>query len=297
MTSMSSAYAGDGPPGEPGPNGEFPVGCSVNSFTQEFAITQKVTEEGQTIEPVLATITIADNVNNCGAIMDTTDFIFAGGADTANSPACSNVYIGPGDTIDCVAGSYSADFGDLDGILWHNDMNSARVVFMPFSPVDDTETNSANTVFISFDAELAKSVDDDKVRSGDEVTYTYEVENSGTGAMDCILDDDQYGILLDDTLAGGQEVTIEIDKTIVADITNIATLTCLDQLEDEIVRTAEVTVTVFDPSIDVDKTCEPEIQDAPGTITWWIIVTNNGDATLTNVSLVYADLGLDEAIG
>jgi uncharacterized repeat protein (TIGR01451 family) len=291
---MSNAYAGQAsPPGIPGSNGEFPPGCFVNSFTQEFATTLKVTAEGQEIEPIIGTVEISDNEDNCGAFIDTTDFIYGDGAESDNSSACTGVFILPGEFIDCAEGSYSADFGDLTGSFWENEMVSDRTVFMPFSPVFDLETNSANTNLVQNSIFLDKSVDEDKVEVGDEVTYTYDVENTGDATLICTLVDDVEGTIFEDrSFASGEDDSIDIVVTINGDVTNEATLTCLDQLEDELEAEDSVTVTTFDPALSIDKTVDEDKVEVGDSVTYEYQAFNDGDGDLTNCSIVDDQIGL-----
>jgi hypothetical protein len=115
----------------------------------------------------------------------------------------------------------------------------------------------------------------------------------------CFITDDILGAIAGpfDLATGAQSAVFQAGSgPIVGETINIATVTCLDQLESEVDDTDTVTVDSIAPSILVEKLCLPEeIQPAPGTIMWWITVTNNGDATLWDVSIMDADLGLDES--
>jgi uncharacterized repeat protein (TIGR01451 family) len=55
---------------------------------------------------------------------------------------------------------------------------------------------------------------------------------------------------------------------------------------------ASAFVRVINPSIDVEKSCTPETQVAPGEITWKIVVTNTGDVVLTNVTAIDSEHGM-----
>jgi hypothetical protein len=82
------------------------------------------------------------------------------------------------------------------------------------------------------------------------------------------------------------------------DTTNIATVTCKDQLDNDVTDTDTVTVTSIDPSLLVEKVCTPDLQPAPGTIDWLVTVTNtSNDATLFDVFVEDIELGISLLIG
>ena len=130
---------------------------------------------------------------------------------------------------------------------------------------------------------LNKTVDEDKVIPGDEVTYTYVVRNTGDSVLtDVTVTDDQVGPIgsIIPSLAPNDEETFYYTTVINGVTTNIATATGTDQLGQDVTADDTVTVTVFNPGITVEKTCTPETQPEPGTIDWLITVTNTGDVSL-----------------
>jgi len=128
--------------------------------------------------------------------------------------------------------------------------------------------------------DLTKTADPAKILSGWEVTFTYEVKNTGDLPLTVDIKDDKFGdIVLGESLAVDQTKTFTHTTTIADDITNVATATGTHQLG-EVSDEDSASVDVRYPGIDARLWCEPETQPMPGTITWTIEVENIGDTLL-----------------
>ncbi len=140
---------------------------------------------------------------------------------------------------------------------------------------------TCETLVISPSISLDKVAEPEKVLAGTEVTYTYTVENTGDVALTVDIDDDTFGVIADDEpLAVGETKVFVIVETINVDTTNVATATGTHQLG-TVSDDASAFVDVISPDISLTKTCEPDTQIAPGTITYNITVSNTGDVPLT----------------
>jgi hypothetical protein len=294
---MSSAFAGEGE----GPEGEIPPLCEQNAIEQSFAVTEKITALGQEVFVIEATISnpsdIVEGVELHCAFLTTDVFVEWDDGTTSSSVDCTDVFLLPGESIVCedIGTWVSNDSNGPSPFI--SRLHTERDVFVPNGPLPDSSTTSDNTVLVLADVEFEKSVDPSKILDGveTEVEYSYFINNVGDADLDCTVFDDQLGPIGGVFLSGGASDTLFADAVISTETTNIATVTCEHQLgvvEDE----DTVTVTTIDPSILVEKVCTPELQGAPGDITWTITVTNNGNVPLT-VQLQDIELAIDVALG
>ena len=162
---------------------------------------------------------------------------------------------------------------------------------------------------------------------GGEVTYCFEVTNDGDTPLEAVtvadadldIDDSDMTTLPGEAdlalLAPGESVTLYVEGTVTGDLTNTATVAAVpvDGNGDPLVGvdpvTAEDTAQVDElaPSVSVAKTVYRGHDDGagcPGTesvsgdpddaVTYCFHVTNDGEATLSPVTLADADLGIDD---
>jgi uncharacterized repeat protein (TIGR01451 family) len=133
---------------------------------------------------------------------------------------------------------------------------------------------------------LTKTPSAPKVLTGSNVTYTYNVTNTGDTTLSGNVTDNLLGLIGTFTLGPGNSAVFTATATLTTNTTNTATATGVDQLGTEVSATSSGFVFVIHPAISVDKTCSPHDQLAPGTITWTVNVTNTGDVTLTGINLI-----------
>ncbi|MBE2201341.1 MAG: immune inhibitor A [Anaerolinea sp.] len=144
------------------------------------------------------------------------------------------------------------------------------------------------------------------VGPGDEVTYCYEVTNTGTLTLTLHdLEDDQLGTILSGlayTLDPGDSVFITDTTAITQTTTNVATWTAYNPGPSGVISdTDSATVTVVQPSIALDKTVgtDPSVCAttdiisvlAGTTVVYCYEVTNTGLTTLNLHDLVDSELG------
>lgn len=140
---------------------------------------------------------------------------------------------------------------------------------------------------------------------GDEITYTFTVTNSGEADLvevvltDAICDagtldlvDDADG---DTTLAIGEEWTYECTRVITATdpdpLPNTATVVGTDVRDRTTEDTDDHLVDLIAPAIQVVKTVDNATPGVGQTVTFTYVVTNTGDTTLFNVTVVDDQLG------
>jgi hypothetical protein len=178
---------------------------------------------------------------------------------TSSSVDCTDVFLLPGESIVCedIGTWVSNDSNGPSPFI--SRLHTERDVFVPNGPLPDSSTTSDNTVLVLADVEFEKSVDPSKILDGveTEVEYSYFINNVGDADLDCTVFDDQLGPIGGVFLSGGASDTLFADAVISTETTNIATLTCVDQNEQELIREDTVTVTVIDPSVTIDKSVDP----------------------------------------
>ncbi len=132
------------------------------------------------------------------------------------------------------------------------------------------------------DVDINKTANETTIQSGENVTYTYVVKNTGSGALtNCVVTDNVLGTICGpfDVAIGGTH-TCTTSSPLYADTTNVGTVSCNQASDND-----DAFVDVITPSINVVKTANPAIIQAGGTVTYTYVVTNTGDVTLTNITL------------
>ncbi len=138
------------------------------------------------------------------------------------------------------------------------------------------------------DVDINKTANETTIQSGENVTYTYVVKNTGSGALtNCVVTDNVLGTICGpfDVAIGGTH-TCTTSSPLYADTTNVGTVSCNQASDND-----DAFVDVITPSINVVKTANPAIIQAGGTVTYTYVVTNTGDVTLTNIALNDDKLG------
>ncbi|MEA2045956.1 MAG: hypothetical protein U9N48_05475 [Euryarchaeota archaeon] len=143
---------------------------------------------------------------------------------------------------------------------------------------------------------ITKSVDPNPVYSGQEVTYTYLVENTGdVNLTDITVTDDQGLVPVivggndDDGVLGPGEVWIyQATARPVFSVSNVGTVTAKDPIGGTVsdYSVVAVVVEILIPSIGIEKDCIYEMPVRVGDIvTYTYNITNTGDLPLTDVNV------------
>jgi uncharacterized repeat protein (TIGR01451 family) len=150
---------------------------------------------------------------------------------------------------------------------------------------------------------IVKTVDPTTVEAaGETVTYTYVITNTGDVTLSGVtLNDDKLGAiaLSVTTLAPGASTTATADHTIsqaefdAGALTNVGTTTGTPPSGPAVTANDDAVVTMNqNPSILVEKSATPDTGLEVGdVVTYNYVVTNTGDVTLTNVTLLDDKLG------
>ena len=134
--------------------------------------------------------------------------------------------------------------------------------------------------------EIVKTAEPTMIHAGDEVIYTYVVTN--TGSLDLVVDvsDDVLGSIVSGVnLAAGASETYTNFGYPTSDTTNIGTATGTDMFGQVTESNDDASVDVLNPVIKVEKS-GPDAAFPGTTVTYSYTVTNVGDCTLYDVSLV-----------
>jgi uncharacterized repeat protein (TIGR01451 family) len=158
----------------------------------------------------------------------------------------------------------------------------------PVGPVV-TDTDTADVRVITPSITLEKLPDSQIVVSGDTVTFTIQVTNTGNVTL--------TGVTVGDVLAPNCATTIgtltptvgtsyECTRTnVTADFTNVAVVTGTPPVGPVVTDTDTADVTVITPSITLEKLPDTQTVVSGATVTFTIQVTNTGDVTLTGVTV------------
>ena len=202
----------------------------------------------------------------------------------------------PGDsvTIHVVATTDIADCGTLPNVAVADSTNG---------PADDDDASI--DVLCPLDIEVDKS-GPSVAHVGDEITYTFEVTNTGEADLvdvelsDPLCDDDSLAVTDD----GDGDSVLAVDEVWTYTCTHVVTAAEPDPLpntatvvgEDDRGRTTDDTddhvVDIIHPSIQIVKTVDNSGPNPGDTITFSYEVTNTGDTTLFDIEVTDDQLGL-----
>ena len=174
-----------------------------------------------------------------------------------------------------------------------------------------TDTASATVVaeYPAPQVAIQKVVDQPYVFADTSVNYTYLVTNTGDcPLLDVAVTDDKLGAIslagltdqdgdaTADDLAAGASATGTASAVILADTTNVATVTGHSGDGTPASAQGSASVTVYRPALSLTKvgsTTEAYIND---TINYTLTVQNTGDVALSNVTVVDQKLGISQSI-
>jgi uncharacterized repeat protein (TIGR01451 family) len=153
-------------------------------------------------------------------------------------------------------------------------------------PAFPGERNSTTVTVIHPAITLSKNVSATKIENNTQVTYTYNVTNTGDTALTVNISDDKLGVILAPTvIAAGASNVITKTATLTTTTTNTATATGVDQTGAKVTATASKTVTVIQPAISLTKNVSATKIENNTQVTYTYNVTNTGNTALTvNIS-------------
>jgi uncharacterized repeat protein (TIGR01451 family) len=170
--------------------------------------------------------------------------------------------------------------------------------------VSDTATDSVNLFQPSIT--MDKTADTEISKAGDTVNYTITVTNTSSADSPNLMGmvvDAMLGLNEAIDLAPGEVAVFNVPYVVQAGdpdpLVNTATVTVSPEGFPNVLEASDSwTVSLFEPSITLDKTADTEISKAGDTVNYTITVTNTSSADSPNLmgSVVDAMLGLNEAI-
>ena len=224
-----------------------------------------------------ATVTWTITVENTGDVALTNVTV----ADP-NAPGCATV-------IGTLAAHTAATPITCTATITQATTNTATVTGIdPLGRTIDPGPKSATVNVIAPGLSVVKSVDTGIARSGDTVTWTIVVTNTGNVDLTNVAVSDAVEPTCNTTigtLAANTTATPITCTTVVGanDLTNVAVATGVDPLQNTLTASDDAVVDVINPSFDVVKTVTPGTVLANTTVTWKVSVTNTGDVPLSNV--------------
>ncbi|SDY09430.1 conserved repeat domain-containing protein [Amycolatopsis xylanica] len=196
-------------------------------------------------------------------------------------PACSrvigNLKGGQSTTYTCTATAPADDFTNTAKVTGTSALNE---------PLDGSSSVTVDVVHPAIG--LTKKADKDGYRTGETVTFTMTVTNTGDVPLTAITVADpktpSCARRVPGTLAAGQSSTFTCTtQAPVPDGVNTATVTGVDGLGQRVDASADAPVPVVAPAITIEKSASPETIHAGDTVTWTIKVTNTGDTPLQSI--------------
>lgn len=229
--------------------------------------------------------------------------------------SCTVGPIAPGITVDTCRFSYVVEQADIDAIntgggeIFGGFLNVANATATPINPTLPDFTESGEVFVRGPDREpgmrLTKTADLTQINTaGQTVTYTYRIVNSGNVTLTETpqIDDDKIGqfacapfptggLLPSESYICRQPYEVLQADLDAGGVTNIAVATS-SEVDPAPEHTAELTVPIGgDPALSIVKT--PSVTQgvtAGEIVTYEYVVTNNGNFTLTDVTLVDSHL-------
>jgi uncharacterized repeat protein (TIGR01451 family) len=206
-----------------------------------------------------------------------------------SSSALLNVTLGGLGTLTNTANATGTTLDEITVV----DIDAVTVTLIPYAPA----------------IQLEKSVNATTIHSGDTVQYTFNVTNTGDSTLhDVTVVDNTLDFIADPvigpmTLVPGESSVALLNVTIggLGTLTNTANATGISPDGITVTDFDIVAVTIISPevhpSLEVTKTGTPLVQSSPGTITWNVTVTNNGDVPLTGINVTDSRHGYLGSVG
>jgi len=166
--------------------------------------------------------------------------------------------------------------------LTQNTTNIATATGVDQTGASVNATATATVNVINPAIALTKTPSASKIENNTSVTYTYNVTNTGDTTLTVGLTDDKFGTIFTGlSLGPGVSNITTVTKTLIANTTNTATATGVDQTGASVNATATATVNVIHPAISLAKTPSASKIENNTSVTYTYNVTNTGDVALT----------------
>ena len=196
-------------------------------------------------------------------------------------PASPSLPMGATETYDCTVTGVTTDFTNVADVT--ADEPSGGTV---------TDSDSAAVDVIDPAITIAKTPDTQTVLSGDDVTFTITVTNTGDVDLTGVAVTDAATPSCDNTigaLAAGATVGYDCTATgVTTGFTNTADVTGTDPLGNPVVDSDDAVVIVSAPAIEITKTADTPVIVSGADATFTITVTNVGTDPLTDVTVTDA---------
>ena len=279
--------------------------CDVTGVAADFTNTASVTAEDPLGNPVADSDTAdVDFVDPAITVSKTPDLqtllagedasftvtvTNSGDTDLSNvvvsdplAPGCDATFasltIGAGETVTCTVTGVPASFTNV----------ATATADTPIG-TQVSDSDDAQVVVVTPGVEIQKTPDTQQIHSGDDVTFTITVTNTGDQDLVDLAVTDAQTPACDATiatLAVGDSTSYDCTATAVtADFTNIASVAGTDVLGNPVSDSDGALVDVIAPALDVQKTPDNQAVVVSGTATFTITVTNTGDVDLTGVQV------------
>lgn len=240
------------------------------AITVEKSVDPSVTEAGRTVTYTIKVTNTGDIALGSVAVDDDI-------TDACDRPALGSLAAGASTTYTCTA------------VVTADTTNTA--VARGTDPLGRTVTDSDDAVVDVQPPGVAiqKTASAGTVRAGDPVTFTIRVTNTGESALtDVVVDDDAVDVC-DRTFASVpagefREYTCTL-AAVYADLVNTATVTGTGPAGGVVTDTDNASVDVVNPSVALSKTASPTSVRQGDTVTFTLVVLNNGDVPLTDVTV------------
>jgi len=132
---------------------------------------------------------------------------------------------------------------------------------------------------------LEVTADPQQVQSGEVVTFTYTVQNTGAIALDVTVED-SFGNVIDlGNVAAGGSASTTVLQVIYNTTTNNVDAHGSDSGTELATASDSVTVEVIGPALDLTVFADPAAVQTGGVVTFTYSVRNSGDVELENITL------------
>jgi uncharacterized repeat protein (TIGR01451 family) len=194
---------------------------------------------------------------------------------------------------------HTVDGGDPDLLV-----NNAEASGTDSMEQTVTDSDTASVSILRPDISLVKTAEPPEVHEGEDITYTYTVNNTGnTPLADVSVTDDRLGSIPFTSGDDNENSLLDTDETWIFTavhtvdgddpdvVVNNAEVSGTDSLEQTVTDSDTASVNILRPGIALIKTAEPPQVHEGDNITYTYTVTNTNDTPLSNISVTDDRLG------